>query len=279
MVSQVSTTHRLEITGERVTKTYVSWDRDEHRREWSGLTLLHEHAPGLGPEPISADLETDPPFIVMSRVPGESLGTRRATSEQLDALAAALDCMFFAVPAHVLADVDPYDTPSSIAELLRGMLANRMTPSAGSGAEPVVRAAFEAACHFIDSDWIERATRLGEPTPAFGMNDGNLANYLWDAETRTVRIVDLESAGRTDRALELANVVEHISLRRGSEIEAEDLLNRLDLTDTERSRIRVYRPAFAVFWLLMLLPDGPSSRRNPPGTLEAQAARLLDLAI
>ena len=55
------------------------------------------------------------------------------------------------------------------------------------------------------------------------------------------------------------------------------MLARLELTDAERDRIRVYRPAFAAFWLLRLFPDGNSSRRNPPGTLEAQAARLLKL--
>ena len=276
-VGQVSTTHHIEIAGDRVVKTFVSWDRGEHRREWRGLTLLHEHAPGLGPEPISADLDAHPPVIVMGRVPGESLGTRRATPEQIDALVFALDRLHFAVPAHVLADVDPHDTPSRIADLLRRMIADRATPSVHGGSVPVVCEAFEAAHRFIDSNWVERGVRLGEPMPVFGTNDGNLANYLWDPEKRAVRVVDFESAGSNDRAFELADAVEHISLRRGSEIEAEDLLDRLDLTDAERSRVRAYRPAFAVFWLLMLLPDGPSFKRNPPGTLEEHAAYLLDL--
>jgi hypothetical protein len=33
----------------------------------------------------------------------------------------------------------------------------------------------------------------------------------------------------------------------------------------------------ALFWLLMLLPGGPASTRNPPGTLDLQASRLLTL--
>jgi len=33
----------------------------------------------------------------------------------------------------------------------------------------------------------------------------------------------------------------------------------------------------ALFWLLMLLPGGPASTRNPPGTLSLQASRLLTL--
>ena len=31
----------------------------------------------------------------------------------------------------------------------------------------------------------------------------------------------------------------------------------------------------APFWLLLLLPGGPTERRAPPGRLDAQAVRLL----
>jgi len=41
--------------------------------------------------------------------------------------------------------------------------------------------------------------------------------------------------------------------------------------------IRAYRRLLATFWLLMLLPGSPSHRRNPPGTLQRQASRLLEL--
>ena len=273
-----STTHHVEISGDRVVKTFTSWDRGEHRREWRGLSLLHEYAPGLGPAPISADLEAQPPSIVMSRVPGEPLGTRRMTPEQTDALAVALDRMHGAVPADALAEADPQDTPSSIDSLLRRMLAACATPTEDGGAKPVVREAFEAARRVIESSgWVERGARLGDPRPVFGMNDGNLANFLWDAETGSVRVIDFESAGRNDRAFELADLAEHISLWLGAQTDADDVLACLELTAAERARIRLYRPAFAALWLLRLLPDGGSSRRNPPGTLEAQAARLLDL--
>jgi hypothetical protein len=30
-----------------------------------------------------------------------------------------------------------------------------------------------------------------------------------------------------------------------------------------------------LFWLMMLLPGSPAHQRNPPGTVERQAARLL----
>jgi hypothetical protein len=33
----------------------------------------------------------------------------------------------------------------------------------------------------------------------------------------------------------------------------------------------------ALFWLIVLLPDGPARSRNPPGTLQRQANRVLGL--
>lgn len=138
-----------------------------------------------------------------------------------------------------------------------------------------MRAAYDAALEFVRSDWVAQAGSIGSPSPVFGLCDGNLANYLWDGYC--VRIIDFESAGRQDRAFDVADLAEHISLRRGSGIGADALLARLRLRSDERERVRAYRPAFAVFWLLRLLPDGPSRRRNPPGTLEDQAAHLLSL--
>ena len=267
----VSTTHDIEFNGDRVVKTFRTWDRGEHLREWRGLNLLHRFAPGLGPEPISAQLDAQPPLIVMSRVPGEPLGTRRATPDQIDALVVALERMHRCVPASALATADPQDTPADVVELLQKMLALRARPT--DAAAPIVRTAFDAASVFIGSDWATRAAAIGGPSPVFGLCDGNLANYLWDGQA--VHVIDFESAGSNDRAFDVADLVEHISLRRGSGIVADDLLKRLDLGSDERERVRAYSPAFAVFWLLMLLPDGPAHRRNPPGTLEDQAEHLL----
>lgn len=267
----ISTTHVIEFVEDRVVKRFRSTQRGEPSREWRGLELLHEFAPGLAPEPISAQLDAEPPFIVMSRLPGEPLGTRPATSAQLDALVIALERMHRSAPVDALAAADPQDTPESLAAMLRAALAARARPT--NDAAPAVRSAFAAASELVGSDWPGRAASIGEPSPAFGLCDGNLANYLWDG--RDVRVVDFESAGRNDRAFDIADLVEHISLRRGSGIAAEDLLSRLDLRPDERERIRAYRPAFAAFWFLRLLPDGPSHRRNPPGTLEDQAGHLL----
>ncbi|HEY2551571.1 MAG TPA: aminoglycoside phosphotransferase family protein, partial [Streptosporangiaceae bacterium] len=105
--------------------------------------------------------------------------------------------------------------------------------------------------------------------------DGNLANYLWDG--RSVRLVDFEDSGRGDRAQELADFVEHLSVWDGGGVHARAFLDRFDLTRPERQRIGQLRRLFAVFWVMMLLPGGRAHRRNPPGTADRQASRALAL--
>jgi hypothetical protein len=55
---------------------------------------------------------------------------------------------------------------------------------------------------------------------------------------------------------------------------ADDFIGALDLTEGQSSRLRAFRRLMAVYWLLMLLPGGPSHHRNPPGSLESQAAHV-----
>jgi hypothetical protein len=54
-----------------VVKRFIEAHRGEAGREWRALTLLADHAPGLAPEPILADLAADAPVIEMSLLPGE----------------------------------------------------------------------------------------------------------------------------------------------------------------------------------------------------------------
>ena len=41
---------------------------DEARREWRALELLARHVPGLAARPVSAELDAEPPVVVMSRL-------------------------------------------------------------------------------------------------------------------------------------------------------------------------------------------------------------------
>src|SRR6202044_1029552 len=76
------------------------------------------------------------------------------------------------------------------------------------GDDPLVQAAYAAG-----ADWLTWAGAVtGDAAgrqPVLGQGDANLANFLWDGER--VRIVDFEDSGTSDRAFELAVLVEHIS--------------------------------------------------------------------
>jgi len=108
----------------------------------------------------------------------------------------------------------------------------------------------------------------------FAQCDPNLANHLWDGDS--VHLVDFEASGRGDRATDLADFVEHVTVWAHAGIDAEDFLDRFDLHPGERQQIAQLRRLFAAFWVMRLLP-GSAYQRNPPGTFERQASRLLDL--
>ncbi|MFC6157756.1 phosphotransferase [Kribbella jiaozuonensis] len=97
----------------------------------------------------------------------------------------------------------------------------------------------------------------------------HLTNYLWDGAR--IRIIDFEDAGLGDRTVKLANLVEHLS---GRETDWTPLVRRF-APDPER--FRAARCLWAGFWLTLIGPGGPSAHRNPPGTAEAQAERVLRL--
>ena len=108
-----------------------------------------------------------------------------------------------------------------------------------------------------------------------GQGDANLANFLWDG--RRVRLVDFEDSGPSDRAFELAILVEHLSAWSDAGLDPGGFVSSFEMTAAERARLLQFRRLAALFWLLHLRPGGRASRRNPPGTLRRQAERLLAL--
>jgi thiamine kinase-like enzyme len=140
--------------------------------------------------------------------------------------------------------------------------------------DPLPRQAYRAVLAWLDSGQAERAASVtGQPVFAHG--DPNLANHLWDGNS--VHLVDFEASGRGDRATELADFVEHVTVWAHAGINAEAFLDRFDLRPGELQQITQLRPLFAAFWVMRLLPGGSAHHRNPPGTFERQASRLLDL--
>jgi hypothetical protein len=256
-------THLIELVDGHVVKRFRSWDHGEQQREWQALNLLAEFAPGLGPAPLGADLNANPPLIQMTWVPGEPLAGRPIQPYHLDAITAAVNRLHACVPADALAHVPPHPwLAEGMTNHLRSLAAKPHLPHE----DPRIRVAFAAALH-----WLDRATEPAGPlTPVFGQGDSYLANFLWDGTH--VRMVDFEDSGRNDRAFELAGLTEHISFWDEAGIEAGVLLDRFELTAAESARVLFFRQGFGVFWLFSL-----RNRAASEPVLLRQAGHLLDL--
>ena len=261
-------THDVVVGTSTVTKRYVAWDRGEPDRELAALDVLAVHAPGLAPTPISLETVDGVPVLLMSRVPGAPLGTGPLTCHQAATLGTALRTLF-AVPSDALAAFpDRIGGPSSLLARLRA----RVDEPDPSDHEPLVAAALQAARAWLHDP--RREVDCAAPyRPVLGLADGNLANVLYDGTA--CRLVDFEDAGLSDPAYELADLVEHVSVRLPRLLDPVRLLDEVGLDPAGRARFATWRRLFAAFWLLRLLPDGSAHRRNPPGSLADQARHLL----
>ncbi|MFF7247089.1 phosphotransferase family protein [Embleya sp. NPDC008237] len=269
-MSETWSTHDIEFRDDVVVKRFRSRERAEPLREWRALGLLARYAPGLAPEPIREDLDGEPPVVVMSRLAGVPLRGRDLDRKQLQALAEAIGMLHDAIPT---AEVVTLPACTWYPPVVEGKARAWSTGGRDLGSDPLVARAFESGCAWL-SAWHTPPEPGPGIRPVFGLSDGNLANYLWDG-TR-VRLVDFEISGRSDRAFELAELVEHVSMwPAGTDADTEFLLSCFELTDPEIERLRDFRTLLSLVWLLMLLPDSPGYHRNPPGTLTRQAARLL----
>jgi Ser/Thr protein kinase RdoA (MazF antagonist) len=268
-----SSTHHVELGETRVVKRFRSWSRGEHLREWRALRLLAEHAPGLAPTPLRADLDDTPPVVTMSRLAGEPVGGGPASVDEIAAMARAIEALHRAVPHQVLVAL-PLRTwhAAEAADEVRRWSALPLERAAARGLDPVLLAAHGAGVRWLAFPDLDAAVRA-EAVPVFGHADGNVGNHLWDGST--MRLVDFEDSGRSDRALELADLVEHLSNWQWDHGDQPALLSQVDLSRAEATRVGTFRRLLAMYWLLMLMPDGPAVRRNPAGTDLRQARRLL----
>ncbi|WP_134765615.1 aminoglycoside phosphotransferase family protein [Nocardioides sp. 1609] len=259
-------THALRIGVDVVRKRYVSWDDDEADREWTGLTALAEHAPGLAPVPIAREVEDGAPVVVMSRLPGEPLGGAPVPAQAVAGLAVALRRLF-AVP---VAGRERVYGPTTMRAAVRDWAAGPYDVAACQD-PALVGAVLDRTRTWlaVGHAW----DRVHEPVAARG--DGNLDNVLWDGAA--CRLVDFEEFGVSDLAFEVADVVEHASSRLGGLLDVPALLLALDLDEARRARLAHFRRLLAAFWFVMLLPGNGGFARNPVGSTEDQARHLVGL--
>jgi hypothetical protein len=285
-------THEVIVDPDReiVVKRFVAADRGEPAREWRALTLLAEHAPGLAPEPIRADLAADPAVIEMSLLPGDPLGAGPLTPDQESALVRAMGQLWQSVP---VGRVIPVPGESGNEAQLVSAVAELALQLDDRGDDPVIKRATSAGLSWLtwavgEGGWLaSRDSYAGQGsagTPGngwaglatvFGQGDGNLANFLWDGER--VRMVDFEDSGVADRAFELSVFLEHVSTWNGISLDAGEFIRAFELTAAERARLSDCRRLAALYWVLRLPPDGDASSEGDSGLLRAQAERLLTL--
>lgn len=109
----------------------------------------------------------------------------------------------------------------------------------------------------------------------FSQADGNLGNFVWDGAR--CHVVDFEDSGISDPAYEVADLLEHVSAWPPGLIAEDDLIEALGFRAAQRARLLGFRRLMAAYWLLMLLPGNPGHPRNPAGSAERQAERVLGL--
>ncbi len=257
--------HDVDVAGDLVTKRFNSTDRDEPDREWRTLRILAEHAPDLAPEPIG--YAQSPPRITMTRLPGVELAGGLSPA-QLDGMIRAIEAMF-AVPAGAVPTIDCTGQPVQQLHRIRALV-----PETLAHDEPEIVRTHRAAQAWLASGEAQRLLDRAVPS-VLGRGDYNLSNFLWDGEK--VRMLDFEYAGRADRGTELGLMMEHIATRATPDSDKLQIVAAFELSKPELARMTATRRAEAIFWFALLLPGGPAVSRNPPGTLQLQTKRLLEL--
>lgn len=249
-------THQLRRDRDLITKTYRSWSRQEPHREWTTLNLLAVHQPGLAPEPITAELDEEPPSITMTVLPGSPI-IGYWTNDQIDLLADAVQRLWH-LPCDRLAPIDMHDP-----QYWRDLAARSLRPTSG-----VAQRAFDLAVEWIVGSDLN-ALLDGRTPQILGQGDPQPGNMLYDG--KAIRLIDFEDTGTSDVCFELANFAEHLGTR-------DTGLDRLaDLVDHDHRRYHLYRRLIASFWLFRLLPDPTGTRPPRTAELHDQAVRLIDL--
>lgn len=242
-------------------------ERRRAEREWVALNLLARRVGQLVPCPLGYDPGSGAPAVTMTLLPGTPLVGRALSFDQLRALAQTMLKLQTIVPA----DAPDFQLPrvGGAHEDTSWSVLRRVETDDITGLSDTQLAEYRP----LREQWLASDDRaiLAEDAPViFSRGDANLANWLWDGDE--VRAVDFEYSGWSDRAWDLADLVEGIWARRTSDEKWAAFIAWFDLSDGERRRFAAARRALAVFWTSLL------GQRQTPGELFwDQAARAKDL--
>jgi hypothetical protein len=221
-------------------------------REWLALQSLTAHGFRAHPRPFHYSPDPLLPAVVMARLPGRHLRLRRLTAAQLRALRALL------VP---LWQITPQTTARTFAPIYKDARHwLTVVQSAAQTLRPVPGDALTGEAYRLLHTWLygPDSARLLVPAPAvFSNGDLNPSNLLWDGQA--LRLLDYEFSGWSDRAFDLADLVEHNQSRRTPDAVWLAFVADCDLSPEEQARFRRVRRLLAFTWLIgeWPTPDAP----------------------
>lgn len=249
---------------QRCVKLYRATAGDPDRREYQALSLLARHCHGQAPMPIAHFPAPVLPAVVAEWIPGVSLNDRPLTQDEITALTECLAAVHDVDTAGVPAVPGP---PQGAVTRVAVMLADLSTHD-----RTVERALHEARA-WLESRDAELVAHL--PCSSWGRGDPNLENVLVDSSGHA-RVVDLEMAGATNVAFEVADMIEHL---RSHCVDWQDwapLIDRL-IPAIDRAAFAACRRLASTFWLAMLVGNPQARAINGTERQVVQAERVLTI--
>lgn len=246
-----------------VLKVYKVDQRRRAQKEWAALRLLEASGCDFAPRLIACAEHARAPAAALTLLPGNDLGNAVLKPQQLGALAETL-CELDSVGKKQTAESVDSNTATRLATLWHEVQELPTATGTGYMRTYVDRLALEAAGEARDL-WARWARSLDvklleQPAPAvFSRGDPNLANCLWDGVR--MRIVDYEYAGLSDRAFDLADLIEHPQSRNTPEEGWHMFVDLFRMPAWEMRRLEAARRMLAMFWVLKFAQFGADDAR------------------
>ncbi|MEU0465385.1 aminoglycoside phosphotransferase family protein [Amycolatopsis sp. NPDC006131] len=229
--------------GEICLKVYRKTDKDRVAREWHGLN--HVAGLGLAPQPLWRDDHPDHPALGMSFVPGQpipELANPELVLPQVAAVTRAIQALPVSEP---LASWPRVDSIVHYIARLTDIWPRQLAADEGDAYTEKLRALLDRWEAGGDVDLLRRRA-----TAVFSRGDANLLNWL--CENDRLRVVDFEFSGWSDRAVDAADHIEHISARQVPDSTWRTLEDDLGVNRQNRSRFAAARRTIALRWLAVL---------------------------
>ena len=233
-------------------KVFKTDIRQRGQREWESLLYLREKGIDYVPTPYQFATVDGTAVLVMELVGGSHLGHRHLSRDQLAILACQVKRL------HVL----PFEGRPEKARVF--LASERVNGLVDSMKEVPVQDHLTAKCldlwHTLSQGpalgLLRQTTEL-----VFSRMDTSLANLMWDGVT--IRMVDLEYGGWTERVFDLAEQVEHVQSHETPDSEWAWYLQQFPLKPEEHLRLRFAQHLLAFDWARRFWPaQGERSSDN-----------------